>query len=169
MTVQQGKTTASRRVLKYQLVLEVLFTIVAYRSFWWQGGNVSGYSGMVWPNRRPLVGKLRGSPSKAKCELLMEQNLKRSTAGQHQDYSLHFLQLNANFITPNLNEFCSILAETHPEVVCMQEDGIVTEDVPFKVDNYTWIHEARSQPRSSLGKIKGGGVSILLRNDLKNL
>ena len=95
--------------------------------------------------------------------------IQKQSTKKHEGYKIHCLQLNATSILPNLNEFRSLLAEIHPDLVCIQEDGITADHVPYKVDGFIWLHHARSQPRSPTGHIRGGGVSILVRSDLSRL
>jgi hypothetical protein len=90
-------------------------------------------------------------------------NMSKST------FSLRCLQFNATSILRNLNEFRTLMAKIAPDIVCIQEDGIVASHTPDKINQYVWLHSARTQPRSPSGHLRGGGVSILVRSDLPNL
>jgi len=79
---------------------------------------------------------------------------------------LHVLQVNLGSVRNKLDLLRSRVYEERPDVVVVQEDWIEEAVVPYKVDGYVWLHFARTQPRSSAGNIRGGGVSILV--NIKN-
>lgn len=110
--------------------------------------------------RRPLLGQRRGRPAKGNKHQSTARKV-ASAPNLHRLSRLKVLQFNPNSIPAHLDEFRSRVYELKPDVVIVQEDRIMTDEVPYKVDGYRWVHRRRTQPRSSTMQ-PGGGVSILV-------
>ena len=121
--------------------------------------------------RRMLHGHRRGRSSRSK--LLYQRNRDLQRQEQKQEHikasNLLVFQLNAGSIVNKLNLFRSKIYENKPDVVIVEEDWILDDKSPYQVDGYTWYHAARIQPRSNNLKIRGGGLSILIRTSNSNL
>lgn len=83
-------------------------------------------------------------------------------------FKLVFWQLNIGSLVPHLAELQLRLDQERPDIVLLEETNL---QPPFlsKFCNYHPLHEARTEPRQKGKKLRGGGVSTLVRSDRLDL
>jgi hypothetical protein len=81
----------------------------------------------------------------------------------HSACCFHVMQFNGCSFIANLTEIKSRVIQEQPTLIIVQEDWL-DEIFSCKIPGYDWIHRARTTGRSTQS-IRGGGVSILIRND----
>ena len=79
------------------------------------------------------------------------------------DCTIHVLQFNACSVIANLTKIKSQIIQEQPHLVLIQEDWL-DDTFCCKIQDYNWIHCSHKIKHKS-DKIRGGGVSILIKND----
>jgi len=116
--------------------------------------------------RRPLKSNRRGRGSNRKADEKRTQEFRKDREKVDKDSQLRVQQGNVGSFTACLNELRSRLAQEKPHVAIYQEVGNwPSGQCPYHFPGYFLIYRAHTTPRS-IEQVRGGGVAILIRNDM---
>jgi len=118
--------------------------------------------------RRPLKSKRRGRGSNRAADEKQKQQYCGEQEKVDKDSCLYIQQGNIGSFTACVNELRSRLDQEQPHVAIFQEVGTWPNgSCPYHFPGYSLIYCPRVIPRSE-NQVRGGGIAILIRNDMKN-